>query len=151
MKRIMQLRAADLPQLALQEIATLEDTQSGDLGLQLAKAQIYDQQGDTWNSVMTLSRAIPQYQYLELDQLPRQVWEILYPRRHWISIQDYGKKQKLDPMIVAGLIRQESLFNAGVKSKAQAYGLMQILPSTADFAPGLYIAKREGVGVASSN
>jgi soluble lytic murein transglycosylase len=36
----------------------------------------------------------------------------------------------VDPYVVAGLIRQESEFNARVVSHANAYGLTQILPST---------------------
>jgi soluble lytic murein transglycosylase len=38
-------------------------------------------------------------------------------------------KNGLDPYLVASLIRQESEFNAGVVSHANAYGLMQLLPS----------------------
>ncbi|HEU0275036.1 MAG TPA: lytic transglycosylase domain-containing protein, partial [Candidatus Udaeobacter sp.] len=36
----------------------------------------------------------------------------------------------LDPMLVAGLIRQESTFQADAISYANAYGLMQLLPKT---------------------
>lgn len=36
----------------------------------------------------------------------------------------------LDPFFVAGLIRQESLFNADIRSSAGAVGLMQIMPAT---------------------
>jgi soluble lytic murein transglycosylase len=36
----------------------------------------------------------------------------------------------LDPFMVASLIRQESEFNPGAVSNANAYGLMQLLPQT---------------------
>ena len=42
----------------------------------------------------------------------------------------YSRQQALDPYLVAALIRQESEFNAKVISHANAYGLMQLLPST---------------------
>ena len=41
-----------------------------------------------------------------------------------------ANKNGLDPFLVASLIRQESEFNPGAVSKANAYGLMQLLPST---------------------
>ena len=45
----------------------------------------------------------------------------------------------VDPYLTASLIRQESEFNAGAVSKANAYGLMQLLPST-----GKMWAKKHG-------
>lgn len=39
----------------------------------------------------------------------------------------------LDPLLVFALIRQESLFESGVQSYAQAIGLMQIIPSTGEW------------------
>ncbi|HEY7679023.1 MAG TPA: lytic transglycosylase domain-containing protein, partial [Terriglobia bacterium] len=38
---------------------------------------------------------------------------------------------KLDPYLVAGLIRQESEFDPRARSRSNARGLMQLLPSTA--------------------
>jgi soluble lytic murein transglycosylase len=42
-----------------------------------------------------------------------------------------AKKFGLDPYLLAGLIRQESLFRPGVTSRAGAQGLMQLMPGTA--------------------
>jgi len=55
-------------------------------------------------------------------------------------VRDEAARQGLDPYLVAGLIRQESLFNERVISHAKAYGLMQILPST-----GRQLARQLGV------
>jgi soluble lytic murein transglycosylase len=52
----------------------------------------------------------------------------------------------LDPYLVAALIRQESEFNAGAVSRANAVGLMQLLPST-----GKGLARRDGVRHFNSN
>jgi len=41
------------------------------------------------------------------------------------------QSKNLDPHQVAGLIRQESVFNPRAKSGANAFGLMQLLVSTA--------------------
>jgi len=48
--------------------------------------------------------------------------------------------KSLDPYLMAALIAQESTFDARVRSAANAYGLMQILPSTGRrYAPRLGI------------
>jgi len=42
-----------------------------------------------------------------------------------------AERNGVDPMLVAGLIRQESTFQPDALSYADAYGLMQLLPKTA--------------------
>ena len=54
--------------------------------------------------------------------------DFLYPTPKWI--QDYNFNS-IDPTIIISMIRQESQFSAFAKSGKSAYGLMQILPSTA--------------------
>jgi soluble lytic murein transglycosylase len=45
-------------------------------------------------------------------------------------ITKYATARKLDPAIMAALIAQESTFQADVRSAANAWGLMQIVPAT---------------------
>ena len=66
---------------------------------------------------------------LRLEEAPKRFWQILFPLPHRQLIESYARRHKLDPFLVAGLIRQESEFNPGAVSPARAYGLMQILPS----------------------
>ncbi len=54
-----------------------------------------------------------------------------FPRAYWEVLQPYAQAQRLDPYLVLALIRQESLFDPQAVSSARAYGLMQLLPSTA--------------------
>ena len=63
--------------------------------------------------------------YLFKDDAPI---HFLYPTPKWI--QDYNFNN-IDPTIIISMIRQESQFSAFAKSGKSAYGLMQILPSTA--------------------
>ena len=49
-------------------------------------------------------------------------------------------KNGLDPYMVASLIRQESEFNPAAISSANAWGLMQLLPSV-----GRSMAREEGI------
>lgn len=55
-------------------------------------------------------------------------------------VESEAQKFNLDPYLLAGLIRQESLFRSGVVSRAGAVGLMQLMPGTA-----LQVARRLGL------
>jgi soluble lytic murein transglycosylase len=57
--------------------------------------------------------------------------EILYPRPYLSELQKALKSAKLDPLLLLSLIRQESVFNPGAKSRVGARGLMQLMPTTA--------------------
>ena len=46
-------------------------------------------------------------------------------------VNRYAKQHNLDPALVLGIIKTESSFNPYATSKAPAYGLMQVVPSTA--------------------
>jgi len=48
-----------------------------------------------------------------------------------INLRSEAARNQLDPMLVAGLIRQESAFESKAISHAGAIGLMQVEPSTA--------------------
>jgi soluble lytic murein transglycosylase len=45
-------------------------------------------------------------------------------------IKKYAEEYGLDPYLMAALVAQESTFVADVRSHANAYGLMQLLPDT---------------------
>jgi soluble lytic murein transglycosylase len=65
---------------------------------------------------------------------------IVYPFPHRALIEREARRHGLDPFMVAGLIRQESMFNPVAVSPAGAIGLMQIMPAT-----GRSLARRVGV------
>src|SRR5688500_4906611 len=66
------------------------------------------------------------------------VQEISLPLRHEDIIRQQAEAKNLDPALIAGVIYVESRFRDRT-SHAGAKGLMQILPSTAD-----YIARKSG-------
>jgi soluble lytic murein transglycosylase len=66
------------------------------------------------------------------------VHEIALPLRHEDIIRQQARAKNLDPSLIAGVIYVESRFRDQT-SIAGAKGLMQILPSTAD-----YIARKSG-------
>lgn len=95
--------------------------------LQIAK--IYRDAGRYHRALQMLKRAVPTYYAIELNALPRPYWENLFPRPYWNDLKRFAAENGLDPYLVASLIRQESEFNPGALSHANAWGLMQLLPT----------------------
>ena len=95
----------------------------------LAEAKLYASFGEAYRAMRSLKRAIPFYTSAPIDELPIDYWRILFPQEYWATIEREAAANGLDPYMVASLIRQESEFNPRVISYANAYGLMQLLPS----------------------
>lgn len=64
----------------------------------------------------------------------------LYPFHYWDIISNWAKERNISPALVIGLMRQESRFEAQIRSRSGAIGLMQIMPDT-----GSWIASKKGV------
>jgi soluble lytic murein transglycosylase len=105
-----------------------------------AEAEIYASYGETFRAMRVLKRALPFYASAPIDTIPMGCWKILFPQPYWDSIEQEAAKNGLDPYMVASLIRQESEFNPAAISSANAFGLMQLLPSV-----GRSMAKEEGI------
>jgi soluble lytic murein transglycosylase len=71
-------------------------------------------------------------EYEALSQQP-EYWYGLYPLPYFQDIQQAAQSQKLNPLLVTALIRQESRFMPGISSVVGARGLMQVMPETADW------------------
>ena len=114
----------------------------------LAKAisEMYMGQGSYIHSIETLKRTVPGYFSAEIPQIPRPVWEGLFPRPFWDELKRNSEQNHLDPYLVASLIRQESEFNPAAVSSANALGLMQLLPSV-----GRGVAREMRVRLSSSD
>jgi soluble lytic murein transglycosylase len=105
-----------------------------------AEAEIYASDGEAYRAMRVLKRALPFYTSAPIDTIPMGYWKILFPQQYWSSIEQEAAKNGLDPYMVASLIRQESEFNPAAISGANAFGLMQLLPSV-----GRSMAKEEGI------
>ncbi len=112
----------------------------------LAQAEIYNSYGETTRALQAMKHSGISFFALPLDQVPTVYWKVLFPQPYWSDLVTNSQKNGLDPYLVASLIRQESEFNAGVVSHANAWGLMQLLPSV-----GKSMAKKDGVKGFSTN
>ncbi|MCA1620022.1 MAG: transglycosylase SLT domain-containing protein [Acidobacteria bacterium] len=99
--------------------------------LNLSKAQLYRARNDNVQAFNVLRRSFPDYSQMEPEELTREEWDVFYPLAFWDVIKQEAGARDLDPYTVAGLIRQESVFNPRAVSHADAYGLMQLLVPTA--------------------
>jgi len=108
--------------------------------LNLTLAKIYRTRNDNVQAFNILRRSYPDYSQMEVEEMSPEEWDIFYPLAYWDIIKMFAKLRNLDPYQVAGLIRQESVFNPHAKSGANAYGLMQLLIPT-----GRLTAKKYGV------
>jgi soluble lytic murein transglycosylase len=106
----------------------------------LAEAEIYASYGEYTRSVQSMKHCGISFYSLPVDQVPALYWHLLFPQPYWPDVVAESKKNGLDPYFVASLIRQESEFNAGAVSRANAYGLMQLLPSV-----GKSMAKKQKI------
>jgi soluble lytic murein transglycosylase len=93
-------------------------------------AQLYVETGHYNQAIEFMKHSTPNYFALDIPDLPRKYWEALFPKAYWSDLKRSSAANGLDPYLVASLIRQESEFNPGAVSRANAVGLMQLLPKT---------------------
>jgi soluble lytic murein transglycosylase len=53
-----------------------------------------------------------------------------FPVHYLEQVQDHASRQQLDPAVVLGVIRQESMLDSHAESVVGALGLMQVMPKT---------------------
>jgi len=95
-----------------------------DIAVQLREVKAYDQ------ALLIAKRHFRDS--VERQRVPRTsaLWSMAYPNGYLPTIQQYADSQ-VDPYLIAGIIREESLFNPQALSPVGAIGLMQLMPATA--------------------
>ncbi len=76
-------------------------------------------------------QAIPQLEARRIVDIPNNAWRAAFPLPYELNLRSEAAHNQVDPMLVAGLIRQESAFESKALSRAGAVGLMQVEPTTA--------------------
>jgi soluble lytic murein transglycosylase len=140
-ERARQLNCAQLSSLAVVELEKARSESSINAKpLCYAISRIHEGKNDHLNAIISLRRAFPGYIDLPSDSFPRELWNIFFPMRHLDLIKQNASRHQLDPDLVLALIRQESAFQDNARSRADARGLMQLLPST-----GRQLARQAGI------
>lgn len=127
---IRKLLIAGLYDDALGELTYAQAVWGTSPAIQATVAWIYHQKGDLRRAITIMRRAYPQFLAAGGEDLPPQILQVIFPLTYWDSIKKYATARGLDPYVMAALIAQESTFDSGAHSVADAWGLMQIEPST---------------------
>jgi soluble lytic murein transglycosylase len=133
------LRDGGLPDLAEAELrfgAAAETEQPQLLAMELAQSA-----ESPFRALRVMKSFSADYLSLPLDQAPPKFWQMLFPLPYKDQLFMSAREKGLDPYDVAALIRQESEFNPGARSRANAYGLMQLMPAT-----GRMVGRQQGMG-----
>ncbi len=134
LSRTEKLIAAGFRNQAAEELAMLTSRQDNP-AFSFYIAQLF-QLGGRFQEAMRLSWQIAGNG--KHDQLSRSVSEGLFPKAYLQEVREVLTRYELDPLLVLSLMRQESAFNPGIVSQANAVGLMQlILPTAAEVARSL--------------
>jgi len=96
----------------------------------LEAAQAAFDQGHYGTGMAYARIIVPNFESRKISDLPIAAWKALYPFPYEAALRREAAKNDFDPMFAAGLIRQESTFQADAVSHANAIGLMQVLPKT---------------------
>jgi soluble lytic murein transglycosylase len=127
---IRHLLAAGLYDDALNELRYAQKAWSTSPAIEATIAWVYHQKGDLRRGITLMRRAYPQFLTAGGEALPAEILQIIFPLTYWDAIKKHSAVYELDPYIIAALIAQESTFDPNARSVANAWGLMQVLPST---------------------
>lgn len=120
-------RARELTEISLSELAVGELDEIRSLGPQDAGLRPLLMREYARNQAYARSASLAS----QISDTSVELNHYRFPLAYWEMIQQTAETSGLDPYLVVALIRQESLFDPKALSPASAYGLMQLIPSTA--------------------
>lgn len=127
--RAQALRAIAFDQSAERELRAANG-QSPAPGLLVAISEAAAAANRYPTSITAARQLLPRLDARRFDEVEPELWRIVYPWPYRDRIEREAARYKLDPTLVAGLIRQESAFAADAVSVSDALGLMQVWPPT---------------------
>ncbi len=134
MRPFLTLRALSLESLAEHYLKTAVADRTTSPDLRLALCQLEAEQRDYSAALLQAKDLVPNFSEYEFSELPKEIWDLLFPQVYWKLVTRQANANRLDPFVILGIIRQESAFNPRATSRANARGLMQVLPRTASRA-----------------
>jgi soluble lytic murein transglycosylase-like protein len=97
----------------------------------LLAARASEAAGDHSSSSTLMSSYFGPYLQQPATNLPDDFWALAYPLAYWTEVSAAAARYNVDPLLMIGLARQESHFNAMARSPVGAVGLFQVMPYTA--------------------
>jgi soluble lytic murein transglycosylase len=128
--RIRLLLANGLYDDALAELRYAQRTWGSSPLIEATIAWAYHQKGELRRAITLMRRAYPQSLTAGGHELPVEIRQVLFPLVYWDLIRKHSQVYELDPYVIAALIGQESTFDPAIRSVANAWGLMQVVPAT---------------------
>lgn len=125
---------------AIRELRLAQRVAGNSPVIEATLAWAYHKKGELRTAITLMRRAYPQFMSVKGERLPTEIMQVIFPLTYWPSIQREAKVRGLDPYLMAALIAQESTFDPKIRSAANAWGLMQIIPPT-----GRRIARQIGI------
>jgi len=129
--RADQLSIVGLDDEAMGELTVAAAPMPDSPRVNLAIAKLFRTKNDNVQALNYLKRSYPDYSQMKPEEMRRDEWDVFYPLAYWDIITQESRARGLDPYQVAGLIRQETVFDPRAVSPARAYGLMQLVVPTA--------------------
>jgi soluble lytic murein transglycosylase len=140
MDRAQILEANGLPEWAEFELLWAAQNETNPYPAAMALSETAARRGAHDLSIRYIKRFATGYLTIPMESAPERFWKLAFPIPYRETLEANSRARGLDPYVVAALIRQESEFNPNAISRAKAYGLTQVLPST-----GRQISRRVGI------
>jgi soluble lytic murein transglycosylase len=129
------LRGAGLDESAAFEAGRIQDRYAAREGALYAVGEAYHARAQTFSGIR-IGRELLRRE----GAWNRSLLELVYPFPYRDAVLREARANNIDPYLMAGLIRQESMFNTRARSPAGALGLMQVMPRT-----GTTVARSLGI------
>jgi soluble lytic murein transglycosylase len=128
--RIRLLLANGMYDDALSELRHAQRAWGTTPAIEATIAWAYHQKGELRRAITLMRRAYPQHLTANGQELPLEILQVIFPLTYWDLIRKHAAARGLDPYLIAALVAQESTFDPKIRSVANAWGLMQIVPAT---------------------
>ncbi len=126
-QRAVELHETGLSDRAHDEFREMLEDVTGDSWLLYRFAEETSELGLPWISTLAAQRLALRY-----PDPPPALLRLVYPREYWELVQAEAEAYGFDPYLMLSMMRQESLYFPRAVSPAEALGLTQVIPPTAD-------------------
>ncbi len=133
-RKTLELMRLSMKKEAAAELWSLQEKIPRKRGGLLGLSKAFFELGDYYRSLILVLRNYERYLEGSARETSEDFWLLAYPQGYWESVLSYSRKYGQDPYFVAAIIREESQFHSEALSPAGARGVMQVMPSTGEWA-----------------